>query len=34
MHFDTDAYIAIGFLVATVLTTIGLFTFVLTRKKG
>lgn len=32
MHVDTDAYIAIGFLIATVIITIGLFGFVITRK--
>lgn len=33
MHLDTDAYIALGFLVATVAITFGLFGFLLTRKK-
>ena len=32
MHVDTDAYIALGFLAATVIITLGLFGFVLTRK--
>lgn len=32
MHLDTDAYIAIGFLGAIVLITLGLFGYVLTRK--
>jgi hypothetical protein len=34
MHIDANAYIALGFLAATVVTTLGLFAFVLTRKKG
>lgn len=34
MHLDLDAYIALGFLVATVVITIGLFAFLLTRRKN
>lgn len=34
MHLDLDAYIALGFLAATVAITIGLFAFVLTRRKN
>lgn len=34
MHLDMDAYIALGFLVATVVITIGLFAFLLTRRKN
>jgi hypothetical protein len=33
MHLDLDAYIALGFLVATVVITVGLFGFLLTRRK-
>jgi hypothetical protein len=33
MHLDTDAYIAVGFLVATVVTTLGLFGFLFNRMK-
>ncbi len=32
MHLDYEAYIALGFLVATVGVTIGLFWFLLSRK--
>lgn len=34
MHLDLDAYIALGFLAATVLITVVLFGFLLTRKKN
>src|SRR5512145_2645289 len=34
MHLDLDAYIALGFLVATVVVTIGLFAFLLLRRKN
>jgi len=34
MHLDQDAYIALGFLASIVAITIGLFAFVLTRKKN
>lgn len=34
MNLDTDAYIALGFLAATVVITVALFTFLLTRKKN
>lgn len=32
MHLDTDAYLAIGGLVAILVITAGLLTFVLSRK--
>jgi len=34
MHLDQDAYIALGFLGSIVAITLGLFAFVLTRKKN
>lgn len=32
MHLDFQAYIAIGFLAVTIVVTIGLFWFLLSRK--
>lgn len=34
MHLDLDAYIALGFLAATVVITIGLFIWLLTRRRA
>jgi hypothetical protein len=34
MHLDNDAYIAVGFLIATVVVTVGLFGFLLMRRKN